>query len=230
MSDQLPVVGGSGGAVVPAAGELAIAAGAGGDLTRHQGDARAVAHADAGRGAPPSSAQAEAVGTVLNELAVALRLSEGELNTYRAWMAQNRGRLEEAFDAWAAEEQTAIDKAECDECTRILRAEWGGSFDANIARIKAWLSAQPAALSEHILEGRRLGSWSCNDPNLVRALLQMASSSAPPGRSDAEVEQRIAEIHKLMANPSSEYWKGANSEKLQAEYRELVHLQQQRRS
>lgn len=43
-------------------------------------------------------------------------------------------------------------------------------------------------------------------------------------------ERRMLEIEALMRDTSSEYWKGPRAEAIQAEYRELLRQQQERRS
>lgn len=227
MSDQLPVAGASGGAVVPAS--------VGGDLSTHQGGEVTLARSEPGR-APatqanghPATASSPALGSALDGLAGELRLSDQQLQAYRTWFTRNQEHLESALQEWSDEKQVAADAAHRADCEAALHAEWGASYDANIERIKGWLETLPYHLSQAILEGRYYGGQLlCNDPNVARALLQASTSS--PGRSAADVDQRIAEIHNLMRDMSSEYWKGPRASAIQAEYRELVNLQQKRRS
>lgn len=215
MSDQLPVVG-SGGNVIPAS--------VGGDLTTHHRGGEVSIEPGV---APALSAGAEVVGSTLKELARELGLSDRQLQTYRAWYARNREQIEDKLQESADEGQIAADAAQRADCEAALRAQWGASYEANIQRVKGWLATLPYHLSQAILEGRYYGGQLlCNDPNVALALLQVSASSA--GRSAADVDQRIEEIHRLMRNPSSEYWKGARAAAIQAEYRELVILQQGR--
>ncbi|MGH8200320.1 MAG: hypothetical protein ACREVO_08135 [Steroidobacteraceae bacterium] len=226
MSDQLPVAGGSGRDVVPAS----IV----GDLTSHQGDSGSLARTEPGRSTSTAASAANTgpLASRLNELAGHLHLSDSQLQAYRAWMVEHHEQLGEALEEWALEEQIARDQADLTEMKRVLRAEWGASYEANIARIKGWLATLPAPLSEAILQGRYFGGQAiCNDPDVMRALLKVsataAGSSAP---SSADADRRVLEIQALMANLSSEYWKGPRANAIQAEYRELLDLQQQRRS
>jgi hypothetical protein len=226
--DQLPVAGSAGGNVVPAS--------VSGDLTTHQGEHGSLARTEPGQaavasanGQPPSVQSSPALGSALDGLANELHLSDQQLQTYRTWFAQNREHLEDSLQSWADERQIAVDAMHRAECEAVLHMEWGASYEANIERIKGWLSTLPHHLAQAIREGRYYGGQLvCNDPNVARALLQASTSS--PGRSAADVDRRIAQIHLLMRDMSSEYWKGPRASAIQAEYRELVNLQQQRRS
>jgi hypothetical protein len=222
VSAQLAVVGGAGGNVVPAT--------VSGDLSTHQGGSGSVARTEPGRAAAaPASPSAEALLSTVNQLASELGLNQRQLQTYRSWFERNQERIEDALQERADETQIAADAAHRADCESALHAEWGASYGANIERIKGWLATLPYHLAQAILEGRYYGGQLlCNDPKVAHALLQASTSS--PGRSAAEVDQRIAEIHKLMGNMSSEYWKGPRAEAIQSEYRQLVNLQQQRRS
>jgi hypothetical protein len=222
VSDQLPVAGGSGRGVVPAT--------VGGDLTTGGGDGSSVARGEPGRAAAPAATPAtQALVSTMDELAGALGLNDRQLQAYRAWAAQNHERLGEALQESTDEQRIAGDATERAECERALHAVWGASYEANVARIKGWLGTLPYHLAEAILQGRYYGGQLlCNDPDVMRALLQASTNS--PGHNALDFDRRIAEIHRLMVDMSSEYWKGPRAPEIQAEYRRLVDMQQQRRS
>jgi hypothetical protein len=223
MSDQLPVIGaGSRGDVVPAT--------VSGDLTTRPGDSGSLPPAVL---TPASSPDSEPLVSRLNQLAAHLRLSDQQLQAYRTWAAHSQEQLHGELEAWAIKNQEAQDEADHAECARVLRAEWGTSYETNVARIKVFLAAEPAAVRKVYMEGRYdSGSWVANDPGVLRALLAKAvgSSALPNAGSGVDVEKRIGEIEALMANTSSEYWKGPRAEAIQAEYRGLLGQRELRRS
>ena len=139
-----------------------------------------------------------------------------------------------------AEANRQIDeRMQADEALRTrtedeLRQEWGPQYRATVNNINGFLKhhfgedGADAILQARTPDGNPL----VGSPEVLRALGQLAAmvKGAPTsivggdgGLLDAKgVTERIADIEKLMANTSSEYWKGPKAEKMQAEYRQLI--------
>jgi hypothetical protein len=115
-----------------------------------------------------------------------------------------------------------------------MRAEWGPEYRPNINAINAIMDMGPKGLKDRLLQGRLAdGTPLGSDPDFLRLMSNIARTVNPvttltPG-AGANMAQAIADelttLKGLMADRSSEYWKGPKAEKNQARYRELVDAQ-----
>lgn len=108
-----------------------------------------------------------------------------------------------------------------------LRAEWGADYRVNQAIRTTFLNRLPDGIKDVFLNSRMPDGRALGDhPDLSKWLVQMERELNPTatlsggamGGDGKSLEIRIAEIEKLQGNQYSEYWKGANSAKIQAEY------------
>ncbi len=122
-----------------------------------------------------------------------------------------------------------------------FRAEWGSDYRKNIQMIGAYLNTGPAGMSEKILgarlqDGTPLGS----DPDILHFLVDKAREHMPegdvttvPGDTSTQlkaIDDELAQLRELMRDKNSKYWKGEESQKLQARYRQLLDGQERRRA
>jgi hypothetical protein len=115
-----------------------------------------------------------------------------------------------------------------------MRAEWGPEYRPNINAINAIMDMGPSGLKEKLLQGRMAdGTPLGSDPDFLRLMSNIARIVNPvttltPG-AGANMAQAIADelttLKGMMADRSSEYWKGPKAEKNQARYRELIDAQ-----
>lgn len=116
-----------------------------------------------------------------------------------------------------------------------LRQEWGGDYRVNKQLAEALLARAPAGFRDRFMNGF------LQDGTPVKAsveawkwIVQMEreinpASTVLPGLSGDPakgVGERINELKKLMANSTSDYWKGPKAEGMQAEYRQLLEAQE----
>ena len=78
------------------------------------------------------------------------------------------------------------------------------------------LFGNPARAQGQISPDGRWLSWLAPEDGVLNIWV------APTGNIGAAIGDEIAGLEKQMRNKNSEYWRGANAEKLQARYRELV--------
>lgn len=138
---------------------------------------------------------------------------------YNKFQEEQQGAQREADTAYARETEDA------------LRTEWGADYRVNQAIRTTFLNRLPEGikdvfLSSRMPDGRALG----DHPDLSKWLVGMERELNPTatlsggamGGDTKSVDTRIAEIEKLMGNQYSEYWKGSNAPKIQAEYDQLL--------
>ena len=139
------------------------------------------------------------------------------------------------------EDQEAVAKAErkLDDDARLkvtgeLRTLWGKDYDANEAITSSWLDGLgkegKAMFMDAILpNGERL--W--NNRAFREFVAKTARENNPiahviPGGGEGDmksIETELTDIKKLMSDKNSKYWKGPESAKLQARYRDLISAQ-----
>jgi hypothetical protein len=118
-----------------------------------------------------------------------------------------------------------------------LRQEWGSQYRQNVETMRSFITTRFGDAAEDLLNARTPnGDPLLGSSTVLRSLLQMAmdlnGGAATITLADgkladgAGVDARMGELHKLMANTSSEYWKGPNADNLQREYRRLVEYQE----
>lgn len=131
------------------------------------------------------------------------------------------------------DERLEADRQMSSRLEETLRGEWGREYGANINSLKGFINQTFGEAAEAFLSGRDgNGDPLLANQHVVRALLQLANDTrggnitiaTADGRmiDGAGVEARISEIEKLMGDSSSEYYKGAKAEAIQAEYRKLI--------
>lgn len=130
-----------------------------------------------------------------------------------------------------------------DDSIATLKEEWGADYKKNQQAIAALFNEvdperKPDGLFNRLLagrtaDGRRIG----DDPDVLKFLAGLGRELHPaatvvglPGHAGKDVSARIAELKGLMAKRDSEYWKGPNSDKLQAEYRDLLVVEEKMKS
>jgi hypothetical protein len=138
---------------------------------------------------------------------------------------------------YQTQEKLAAQQAEADKANRAtsedeLRAEWGPDYRPNINSIHNLFNTHAdSALLEKFFGARFPdGSPIGDDPATLKFLSQIANQLMPhgtitpmEGKTPIEtINSRKGEIEKLMEDTHSEYWKGATSEALQQEYRDLI--------
>ena len=127
------------------------------------------------------------------------------------------------------------DQINYQQTTDALRAEWGPEFKSNINAVKTMLDGHEGAW-DNIMGARNAeGVRNGDNPVVMKALAAIAREMNPyatvvpnDGGKDpaATVESRLGEIRGMMGNKQSAYWRGPDSNKLQAEYRSLLEVQQ----
>lgn len=126
----------------------------------------------------------------------------------------------------------AKDAQQRDAARDELIAEWGvNDFKRNSNQIMSLLDTAPQGVKDFIMTARGPDDQALfNNPNVLRFFDSLARQINPvatvvpgaTGNIGAAIGDEIQKLEKMMGNKSSEYWKGANAEKNQARYRELV--------
>lgn len=138
-------------------------------------------------------------------------------------------QVDQQIDQIKEAEEQAIAAAE-----DTLRQEWGPDYRTNKALAEALLARAPAGFRDKFLNGY------LDDHTPIRAsaeawkwLVQIEREINPAGTvvpqgSDVgkSIEAELGELKKQMKDPTSDYWKGPNAEKMQARYRELITAQE----
>lgn len=120
------------------------------------------------------------------------------------------------------------------ETEDALRTEWGPDYRQNANLINSFIGSMPKELQEELFQSSKPdGTQIMNNPAMLRWLAQQArelnytGAVLPSGEASAKgLESEISTLKGMMGDRSSKYWKGPESAKLQARYRELVDLQQ----
>jgi hypothetical protein len=133
------------------------------------------------------------------------------------------------------QEQNAAAQQQFDQQQKIqaeeeLRAEWGANYRPEVQAIFGMFETAPEGVKEAFLSARDgEGLALASNANVIRWLADIrqqvnpAATVVPGGNGNAQsVTDRIAEIEKLMADRSSEYYVGPRSKELSAEYRKLI--------
>jgi len=154
----------------------------------------------------------------LHDLNAPPQIAQYAVKWYNDFQEQQLGKLAETDNTHkAATEDT-------------LRAEWGNDYRTNINHITSFLSTAPEGVADLLSNARGAdGKAILNDPGTVKWLATLArefnpvGTIVPAGGNPMQgIENRKAELTKMMGNSGSEYWKGPQANKLQAEYRDLV--------
>ncbi|GJD92928.1 hypothetical protein [Methylobacterium iners] len=151
-----------------------------------------------------------------------------QFNVAADWYAQEQERM-----VAAQAEQDAGFKQEADD---QLRADWGPDYRRNLSTVQNFLATAPDGLADRLLGGRLAdGRRAGDDPAMLQWLARTArelnplATVVPAGVTDQgkAVADELGELKKMMADQRSAYWKGPDSVKNQARYRELIGAQRQ---
>lgn len=124
-----------------------------------------------------------------------------------------------------------LDLSAKQETVEVLRSEYGPEYRANMNAIHGLLGTLPGGVGEKLLGARFAdGTAAGNDPNFIRALVTIARELNPaatvvpgsPGASQNTIADEINSLKALMADTTSEYWKGPKAEGHQKRYRDLI--------
>jgi hypothetical protein len=130
-----------------------------------------------------------------------------------------------------AQQRAAADQEYKRSAEDELRAEWGPDYRPNLNAVKNLLAGMPEGAADNLLGGRLADGTRIGDnPGVVKWLASMsrelnpAATLIPAGTGDVGkgVNDRIADIEKLMGDRSSDYWRGPKADAMQQEYRDLV--------
>jgi hypothetical protein len=159
-------------------------------------------------------------------------MTPAEVSKNMAWYYQ----LQEKMLA----EQAKFDDTKQTETITALKGEWGGNYEKNRTAVMNLLNATaPKSIHNTMLEGRLPDGRKFGDhPEVMKWLAHLsyemttADNTLVPGSGYAGkgVDGRLGELKTLMKDRQSEYYKGPNAQKLQAEYRELIDLQNKSKS
>ena len=134
------------------------------------------------------------------------------------------------------EQEVIAARAELDQKGRAtnedtMRARWGQEYRVNLNGVTSLFNSHGAAgLLDRFFEARFAdGSLVGDDPDTLEFLSQVNRTINPHGViTPAEgqtaiqtIKTRMTELNALMSDKNSRYWKGAEAEGLQAEWRQL---------
>lgn len=117
------------------------------------------------------------------------------------------------------------------ESIEALREEWGPDYKRNLNAMHNYLETLPETVRSAFTHGRGADGRPLGfNADVVKWLAGKALEENPlatvtPGAGQTSVQAvdaRIAEIEGKMGNRNSEYWRGPQSAKMQAEYRDLI--------
>lgn len=137
-------------------------------------------------------------------------------------------------DQKAMEQRAELDASARQAGTDELRQDWGPEYKLNINLVTGLLDSAPQGVKEQLM-GARLanGTLFGNDPNSLRWLASLAREINPtatvvPGsgvNAAQAIQSEVQNLEKMMADRTSEYWKGPKAEANQKRYRDLVEVQ-----
>jgi hypothetical protein len=134
-------------------------------------------------------------------------------------------------DEQRVETLTAADEQQRAATRQALRDEWGADFQVNTNVVKTFLAQAPESVRTALLTARTgEGTLLVDLPDTKNWIAGLARELDPvgamaPGNAGGSLQaltNRKSELSALMAKPGSKYWKGAEAEKLQAEYRQIL--------
>lgn len=130
-----------------------------------------------------------------------------------------------------AQEMAANDIGAKEACEEALRAEYGPQYKRNMQAANELLAGAPGGVHEALLGARAAdGTPLASDPAVLRWLVGLAHEMNPIGtlvpgsgtNAMQAAEGELAALRGKMADKNSDYWKGANAQKNQQRYRELI--------
>lgn len=145
--------------------------------------------------------------------------------------------IKQYYDGVAAMqvEEAKVDRADSLKAVTELRAKMGPEYETNMSILNSWIDGMPEDLKANFKDatlgdGTRLFNSAGALEFLMKAARELnpAAHLIPPGgeANMLSIDTELDSIKGLMADKNSKYWKGAESEKLQKRYRDLVTAQQ----
>ncbi|TFH47951.1 MAG: hypothetical protein E4H01_07275 [Lysobacterales bacterium] len=143
-----------------------------------------------------------------------------------------------SFYGEVAAQQTQIAEAEAEAAKRTddqLHQEWGADYRVNKNMAEALLARAPEGFRDRFMNGYLDDHTPIKaSPEAWKWLVQMerevnAAATVLPGAGGdvgASIATELASLRKMMGNTNSEYWKGADAEKNQARYRQLIEAEE----
>ncbi len=116
-----------------------------------------------------------------------------------------------------------------------LRSEWGTDYRRNVNAVDNLVATMPADLAETFINGRLSdGTKIGADPRIIRWLSSLAADYPSLVSDGGDIansqESRMSELRELIKDRRSAYYKGADANKLQTEYRNLLDVENRRKS
>lgn len=127
----------------------------------------------------------------------------------------------------AAAELDARDEKARAESARVLKEDWGASYDRNVNAISSLFAGAPEGLFDALMMGRTAeGTLVGDDPRIIRFLAGIAREINPAATlmegvesTPAHLDTEIAQIEKRMREDRRGYFADEN---MQKRYRELI--------
>ncbi len=127
----------------------------------------------------------------------------------------------------------AKDQADIAATRQLMRQQWGAAhYDDHVRTILEWLKTLPREVRDTLQNCRTAdGTALANTRAGLDFLLTQANmdagepavpSGAGAGPARGSVDSEIFAIERMMRDRRSRYWRGPESERLQARYRELI--------
>ena len=154
--------------------------------------------------------------------------------------------VKSALEWFARQQQNIVDEVamrdqrELAQGSEALRAEWGNGYKGNLTAVRNLLEGQTAAtpdgeaipmfdllMSARAEDGRRLGNipdvlkWASGLSRELNPFATLVPDQAGGNSGIKAAEAEFAAISAKMGDKSSDYWRGPNSETIQARWREL---------
>lgn len=129
-------------------------------------------------------------------------------------------------DTMSDAEIEKIDRDDSNAARAALSEAWGPSeYAFNIAAINRLLDSLPAERVAYLEDADETGRLRLNDPKILRQLAEEARRQTIPSLAQAVRETKKTEraiLESWMRDRSSPYWRGAEAERLQARFRDLI--------
>ena len=114
-----------------------------------------------------------------------------------------------------------------------LRADWAGDYRSNVNAIHNLTNGWPEETKNSLLGGRTAeGNLIADHPGILKVLADLAMKTVPeasilPDHGGMEgFKSRMEQLEEMSKDANGEYYKGTNSDKLQAEHLKLIEQQQ----
>ena len=154
-----------------------------------------------------------------------LNMAPAQVEKLIGWQSEvNKKFMEQRAEQDKADEEAGIELLKSKE-------EWGSEYKLNVNLITGLLDGAPKGMKDRFMGGRLAnGTLIANDPTTLRWLASLAREVNPtatvvPGsgvNAAQAIQSEMQNLKQMMADRSSEYWKGPKAETHQARFRELA--------